>query len=49
MLVLLVILTIIFGLGCIGEIDPKEAKRYTVCFIVCLVLTVAVWAIGVVA
>lgn len=48
MLVLLVILTTLFALGCIGEKDKTEAKRYTVCFIVCLVLTVAVWAIGVV-
>lgn len=48
MLVALILLTILFGLGSIGETDKTEAKRYTVCFIVCLVLTVAVWAIGVV-
>lgn len=48
MLVLLIILTILFVLGCIGEKDNAKAERYMVCFIVCLVLTVAVWAIGVV-
>lgn len=48
MLALLIVLTILFAMGTIGEKDKTEAKRYTVCFIVCLVLTVAVWAIGVV-
>jgi len=48
MLILLLLLTIFFGLGCIGEKDKTEAERYTVCFIVCLLLAVAVWAIGVV-
>ena len=46
MLVLLVILTILFVLGCIGEKDNAKAERYTVCFVVCLMLTVAVWVVG---
>lgn len=48
MLFFLGCLTVIFAMATTGENNPKEAKRYTVCFIVCLVLTVAVWAIGVV-